>query len=110
MTKINDLPCSTLVITALKWCKDNNLITTEDKINRVIEGTTQGDVFLSWVSAHLDLVEIHTIKNNSDLKNTYDELTEVAIQKCPNYNQALVKFCNWVSENKDTLAEKIKVK
>lgn len=110
MTNLNDLPCSTLGIKAIQWCNKNNLITTEDKINRVIEGTTQGDVFLSWVSAHLDLVEIHTIENNSDLKNTYDELTKVAIEKCPNYNQALVKFCNWTSENKNILAEKIKVK
>ena len=110
MQSLNDLPCTTLVIKAIQWCNKNNLITTEDKIKRVIEGTTQGDVFLSWVSAHLDLVEIHTIESNSDLKNTYDELTEEAIRKCPNYNQALIKFCNWVFENKDTLAEKIKIK
>ena len=46
MQSLNDLPCTTLVIKAIQWCNKNNLITTEDKINRVIEGTTQGDVFL----------------------------------------------------------------
>ena len=107
MTKINDMTSPDLSILANKWCKMNNLNTTEEKIEYVIEGTVQGEVFLAWVSAHLDLVEIHSLKCDDveTIKNHYDELMKLAIEKCPNFNKALINFSSWVIDNKDILGE-----